>query len=52
MTGIEPILERARAGGRPSPAEAVTLAGADDLPALMAAAEAIAQAGHGRRVSY
>jgi FO synthase len=52
MTGIAQILERAREGVRPSPAEAVTLAGSDNLPALMAAAEAIAQAGHGRRVSY
>ena len=52
MTGFERILNRARAGERPSPGEAAILAEARDLPALMRAAEAIARAGHGRRVSY
>ncbi len=52
MTEIEQILGRARAGERPSPGEAAALAGTSDLPALMAAAEAIARAGHGHRVSY
>ena len=52
MTGFERILKRARAGERPSPGEAAILAEARDLPALMRAAEAIARAGHGRRVSY
>ncbi len=52
MTGIEAILERARAGRRPSPAEAAALVEASDMPALMSAAEAIAVAGHGREVSY
>ncbi len=52
MTEIEQILARAREGRRPPRAEAAALAGASDLPALMEAAEAIAEAGHGRWVSY
>ncbi len=52
MTRIAEILERARQGQRPSSAEAGLLAGTNDLPALMSAAETIAVSGHGRRVSY
>ena len=32
MTGTEAILERARAGRRPSPAEAAALVAASDMP--------------------
>lgn len=46
------ILERALAGHRPSRAEALTLAGFDDLGALTGAAEALARRGHGRLVTY
>ena len=49
---IGTLLEAARDGDRPDDAEALALAGADDLPALTAVAAALRDRGHGGRVSF
>lgn len=46
------LIGRARAGERLNPADALSLADCQDLPALMAAAEALTLQGHGRVVTY
>jgi FO synthase len=52
MSEVLALLDRARAGAAPSDGEASALAGCDDLAALMAAAAAIRDEGHGAIVSY
>jgi FO synthase len=49
---VQPHLRKAMDGGGLSVEEAHALAACDDLPALMAAAAAVRDAGHGRNVSY
>ncbi|HEY6335061.1 MAG TPA: 7,8-didemethyl-8-hydroxy-5-deazariboflavin synthase CofG, partial [Alphaproteobacteria bacterium] len=49
---VQDLLRKAVDGGRLSDEEAHALAMCDDLPALMTAAAAIRDAGHGRNVSY
>ena len=51
-TGIRKALAAAADGGIPSDAEALALAECDDLPRLMALAESLCLAGHGRHVSF
>ena len=46
------VADRAVAGETPSPGDAMTLADCDDTAALMTAAAAIRDRGHGPRVSY
>ena len=52
MSGFEALLRRARDGDKPSPDEAMTLAGCDDLAAMMAVAAEIRDRGHGEVISY
>jgi FO synthase len=49
---IPTILRKAESGRRPADDEALALAHCEDLPRLMAVAEALAIAGHGRTVSF
>ena len=51
MTGIYPILEKAREGRRITPAEALALFHSDDLPAIGAAAHAVRLRKHPRLVA-
>ena len=48
----EAVIDRAATGARLGDEEALALAGATDLAAMMAAAAALRDAGHGRLVSY
>ncbi len=52
MSRFEALIRSARDGDKPSPAEAMTLAGCDDLAAMMAAAAEIRDRGHGDVISY
>jgi FO synthase len=49
---VQDLFRKAVDGGRLSDEEAHALAVCDDLPALMSAAAAVRDAGHGRNVSY
>src|SRR5690349_15585270 len=48
----EAVIDRAASGARLGDNEASALVGATDLPALMQAAAALRDSGHGRLVSY